>query len=162
MPLTLHLPASVVPAIAPVPYPDAQWHQVYRGSGISAQDPPWSSNKELVPAAASANGRAQTGWFFISPYATPNTTYNSPPGTHSSSHTLIHLSNCLPSHVPLSFTHPLPTYPRLMAHLLFYKMRYGLRPQRVHCLARKSKWWEGWAKEGRAQEPSCWSPDIKV
>lgn len=106
MPFTLHLPASAVPAIAPVPYPDAQWPQIHRGSGISAQDPPWSSNKELIPAAASANVRAQTGWFFIS----PNTTYNSPLGTHSSAHTLIPLPmdspSCLPIHVPPS----LPTH----------------------------------------------------
>lgn len=42
-----------------------------RGSGTFAQDPPWNSNKELIPAAASAGVRTHTGWFFISLHIYP-------------------------------------------------------------------------------------------
>lgn len=116
MHLTLHLPASAVPAIAPVPYPDAQWPQVHRGSGISAQDPLCSSNKELIPAVASANVRAQTGWFFISLYATPNTTCTIYPQAlihqlaHSFTYQWTHPTAYPAMFHPLSFTHPPTTH----------------------------------------------------
>lgn len=136
MPLTLRLPASVAPAIAPVPHPAVQRPQIQGVSGISAQDPPRSSNKELIPAAASANVRTQTRWFFISLYIYPQHNLHIHPPRHPFSNSYIHLLTSqliyLPMYLPIYLTicipssqlhHPLPTYPILMAHLLFYRVK---------------------------------------
>lgn len=95
--LTVRLPASVVPATSPVPHAAAQRPQIQQGSGTSAGDPPWNSNKELCPAAASARVRTQAGWSFIS--LTPTPTQH----THASPQALIQQ---LPGVSLYQYTHP--------------------------------------------------------
>lgn len=144
--LTVRLPASVVPATSPVPHPTAQGPQIQQGSGTSARDLPWSSNKELPPAGASARVRTQAGWSFISLTSTPNTTYPFIPPKCSSNNSQAYLSTSpliqLPVYSsiyplirvhPLSFTHPPITH----LGLLFYKMKICSPPLGVSLLSRK-------------------------
>lgn len=170
MSLTVQLPASVVPATSPVPHPGAQRPQVQQRSGASAQDPSWSSNRELSPAAASARVRTQARWSFIFSYT--QSTHSHCPLRCSFDNSQVYLSTSpfmqLPVYSPiyplirvrpLSFTHRPITH----LHLLFYKMKIdSLPPQRDHYLTGNSKWQEAWDKDGRVQETSIWSPTQSV
>lgn len=142
MSLTVQLPASVVSATSSVPYPAAQRPQVQQGSGTSAQDPPWSSNKQLSPVAASARVRTQARWSFIfshtqPTHSPPKRSFNNSQASLSTS-PLIRLPVYSPTYplirvCPLSFTHRPITH----LHLLFYKMKTGSLPPEGSLLSGK-------------------------